>query len=72
MITKSIFVGLEVLHVDGAGIAHRGIIVGLSNDGFACYVKSLHPNAPQAEWHWTVKKNAVATLNQNAIQHPQT
>lgn len=68
---QSIWVGLEVLHVDGAGIAHRGIIVGLSNDGLACYVKSLHPNASNAEWHWTVKKSAVATLNKNAIAHPQ-
>lgn len=56
--------GKRVLHVDGAGISHNGVIVGMSNDGFAYYVKSdLNTGA---EWDFTVKATLLPVLLKNA------
>lgn len=61
-----------MLHVDGAGVPHEGVIVGLSNDGHACYIKSTSPTAPPSEWHWTIKKSLASTLNKNYMKATAT
>lgn len=56
-----------VLHVDGAGITHGGVIVGQSDDGEWFYVKSGHPAAKsKAGWDFQVGKHALPTLMKNA------
>lgn len=58
--------GERILHVDGSGYAHTGIVVGESDDGHAVYIQSDKPTMPKAVWHFTIRKPALPTLLKNA------
>lgn len=60
------FNGRRVLHIDGGGVQHSGLIVGETDDGESVYVQSDNPIAPLAEWHFTVSKSVLPALIDNA------
>lgn len=62
----SAFNDKRVLHVDGGGLQHSGVVVGESDDGERVYVQSDSPNAPAVEWHFTVSKALLPVLITNA------
>lgn len=58
--------GKRVLHIDGAGHQHSGVIVGQSDDEQSVYVQSDHPRLKPAPWDFSVAMSLVPVLVRNA------
>ncbi len=53
------FDGQAVAYVDALKIPHTGVVVGQSNDGAQILIQSDNPNAPQADWHFSVSRELI-------------
>ena len=59
---SSEFDGQSVLYVDALKIPHSGVIVGQSNDESVLLVQSDNPNAPKADWHFSVTRELLPAV----------
>jgi hypothetical protein len=50
--------GKSILYVDPVGIAHTGIVIGQSGDGWL-YVQSDRENVAPVEWHFRIRAETL-------------
>ncbi len=54
--------GQRVLHVDGGGFAHSGVVVGQSDDDQSVYVQAREDVDPKAGWDFAVSSSLIPAL----------